>query len=147
MKTKFLILAVLGFALFFAVQAPALAAAFPLPLVEVFLKSLTTRQVVAGNTDENGNFNVRVPEESGEFNLFIGNQNMTLVKMSAKKNIVSGRIVILTEGTVAKDPDPAPAPVITPALAPVVKAKKSAPILTPVKKVKPTVKQVMKKKI
>ncbi len=87
-----------------------MAATLPFPSVEILLKSIASGKVLSTNTDNNGNFNVGVPEESGAYNLYIGNESLPPVKISAKKNTVSGRVVILTEGTTTKDPTP-PAPI------------------------------------
>lgn len=106
--------------LFFIFGNNALASTFALPKVEVYLKSLTSGQVTASRTDMNGNFNTSVGEDSGEYNLFIGDQNMPPIKLIAKKGVVSARIVVLTEGSTTVDP--------------VVKktVKKSTPVKAPV---------------
>jgi len=101
--------------MFLVAQKSALAAAFPLSGVTLFLKSITSLQVISANTDINGYFNTTVKEENGAYNIFVGDENMPPVKIVAKNGIVSGRILILTEGTTTKDPAPVapkkPAPV------------------------------------
>jgi len=140
MKIKFLIFVFLAF---FAAQSPALAATFPVSSVDIFAKSIASSQVVSGRTDNDGNFNITVKEENGAYNIFIGDENTTPIKISAQKSIVSGRIVIMTDGTTTKDPapdvsipvkksDPAPAKKPAPATksAP---AKKPAPAAKTIK--------------
>lgn len=133
MKEKFFVFAVFIYAAFLVAEGRAVAATFPLSNVDVFAKSIESGQVVSGHTDDNGNFNVTVKEENGAYNIFIGDENTTPVKISAQKNIVSARIVILTESTITKDPDPTPAPATVPVSVSVPKAKvkKPAPVVAP----------------
>jgi hypothetical protein len=104
------------------------AAAFPLPGISVLLKSVTSGQVTAIDTDKDGNFNTTVKEGNGIYNLFVGDESMPPIKILAKNGNVSGRIVVLTEGTIAQDPTPTPIP--TPAV------KKTTAVIKTVKTLK-----------
>ena len=109
MKTKIFTLMFISSSMFFIAQTQAMAAALPLSGVDVLVKSITSGQVLAASTDDNGNFSVKVGETNGSYNVFIGDESLPPVKVIATNNIVSGRIVILTDGTTTKDPVPVPA--------------------------------------
>lgn len=103
---------------FFGAHQSLHAAYYPIPHVDVYAKSISNKRVYAGNTDATGTFNVIVPDESGpEYNIFIQDQNMPPVKLKSKNGTVTGRVVVLTENTVPKDPEPvskkAPTPLST----------------------------------
>ena len=85
----------------------ALAATLPIAGVEVLLKSISSKQVTASKTDSQGNFSASVKEESGAYDVFFGDENVSPVKITASKNVLSGRFVVLTDGSVTKDPIPA----------------------------------------
>lgn len=120
-------------AVFITIQESAMAATLPLPSVDIILKSIANSQIISANTDNSGNFNVRVQEENGVYDLYVGNESLPPIKISARKNVVSGRIVILTEGTTTKDLVSIPATKkITPAKKPTV-IKKSSPAVNTTK--------------
>jgi len=106
MKSKFFVFTViLSFIMIFT-GGVATAATLPLPGVEVLFKSVLSKQVTLGKADKDGNFNTQVKEANSEFDIFIGDENLPPVRIMSKGNVISGRIVILTEGTTTKDPAP-----------------------------------------
>ncbi len=108
----------------------ASAATFPIPGVEVFAKSIVSSQVSVGGADSSGNFTVSVKEENGTYNVFFVDQNFPPVKMTAKGGVISGRIVVLTDGTTTKDPEV------------IILKNKSVPVKAIKKVSKPVVKKV-----
>jgi hypothetical protein len=109
MKTaKFLTFTLLLLTVFFVKQSSATAATFPLSGVNILLKSLSSGRVTVTSTDTYGTFNTQVSEEAGAYDIYINDESMPPIKISAKKNIVHGRIVILTDDTTTKEPEPLP---------------------------------------
>lgn len=102
---KSLKIAVTVFAIFVTTQS-VVAATIPLPNIDILIKSIATKRVIVSSTDKDGNFSSAVPEEKGEFNVFLNDQSLSPFKMNAKNGIISGRVVILTEGTTTQDPAP-----------------------------------------
>ncbi len=149
---KFFVFAIITFVVFIMTQTSVLAATYPVSGVLILLKNITTRQVTASNTDDQGNFNVTVPEANGTYNLFIGDESIPPVKITAKDTAITGRIVVLTDGTTTKEPDPIPpVPVkIAPPIKKSIPKKTSKTAITkaaPIKKPAPkkTLKTVIKK--
>lgn len=91
------------FIVFFMTQTSVNAATFPVPGINVLAKSLLSGQVIVTNTDTNGNFTTEVKEQDGAYNVFFMDENFPPIKIIAKKGIISGRIVVLTDGTTTKD--------------------------------------------
>jgi len=150
MKTKILALGLVIYIGFLGVGQTAFAGAFPLSGVTLFLKSIKSLQVISSNTDADGYFSNTVPETDGAYNLFIGDESLPPVKMTAKNGVITGRIVVLTDGTTTQDPAPAPV-TITPAVKKVTPTvvKKTTPTTAKTKKttpVKTTPKVTTKKK-
>ena len=81
------------------------AATFPIPDVQIILKNISTLRIVPSNTDKDGYFSVGVPE--GIYDMYISDENMAPIKMVTKNGVISGRVVILTDGTTTQDPVPA----------------------------------------
>ena len=90
-----------------SMPATMFAAAVPLPNVPVYLKSFSTSKLSNSVTDDNGYFNIYGLEASGAYNLFVNDESMPPIKLVAKNGVVSGRVVILTDGTTTQDPLPA----------------------------------------
>ncbi len=128
---KPLIFIIFTYAILLFTNTPVFADTFPVGGVEVFAKSIANSQISVAHTDSAGNFSVFVKEESGAYNVFFVDENFPPTKITAKNNMIDGRIVVLTGGTIAKDPDPVPVKKVAPVK--VVK-KVSKPV---VKKVKP----------
>ena len=114
MRTKIIIFIAIAGLVFFSTIRFINAAALPLPGVELLFKSITTKQVTLGKADNDGNFTTAVPEENGIFDIYVGDENTPPVKITAKGKIISGRVVILTEGTTTKDPAPLVVKKVTP---------------------------------
>ena len=80
------------------------AATIPLPNVPVYIKSASTSRIFNATTDSNGLFSFYGTEDSGFYNLFVNDESMSPIRMQAHKGTVSGRVVILTDGTTTQDP-------------------------------------------
>ena len=106
MKTKLIVFGLIFSLVVIFSGEVANAATLPLPGVEILFKSVLSKQVTLGKADENGNFNTEVKEANGEFDIFIGDENLPPVRITSRGNTISGRIVILTDGTTTKDPAP-----------------------------------------
>ena len=94
-------------------QLKTSAATLPIQGVPVFIKSLTTGQILSSTTDTSGAFVFNGTETSGSYNLFVNDETMPPIKIDAKNGVLKGRVVILTDGTTTQDPKQKIAPKIT----------------------------------
>ena len=78
------------------------AAAFPISDVQLIFKNISTFKIIPSTTDKDGFFSVGVLD--GVYNMFISDEDMPPVKLTSKNGVISGRIVVLTDGTTTQDP-------------------------------------------
>ena len=117
--------AVVTTAAFLCIGTTAHAAALPLGGVSISVKSLQTKRVIEIYTDSNGFFKTDVPEKLGFFNIFVADESTIPVMVPARNGVVSGRVVVLTDGTTTKEPDPVPVKKVPALIAPLKKTAKS----------------------
>ncbi|MEI6316662.1 MAG: hypothetical protein WCO65_02980 [bacterium] len=80
------------------------AATIPLPNVQIYAKSASTSRFINSTTDIHGSFVFVNVEDSGFYNLFVNDESMPPITLQAHKGVLSGRVVVLTDGTTTQDP-------------------------------------------
>jgi hypothetical protein len=117
-------------ALCFLSTTTASAAALPVAGVDVIIKNTVSHRILTAYTDADGKFKVG-GSENGTYDIYISNESLPAVKTKAKNGYITGRIVILTDETIATEPEPVkksvkktvtpPVPVKKPFFAPLLK--------------------------